>query len=117
MVSQIWRTKATTDVLPLVPVTPTTVSGWRGWNRAAMSARLRLTFCSRRTGNAVSSILTSGPASRAAAPRARASGMNLPPSLASPRMAANRKPGSTARLSAVSPRISISPHLSGRSPP
>ncbi len=31
---QIWRVKAATEVLPLVPVTATTVSGWRGKNFA-----------------------------------------------------------------------------------
>ena len=28
--SQIWRVKAATEVLPLVPVTAAMVSGWRG---------------------------------------------------------------------------------------
>jgi hypothetical protein len=28
--SQIWRVKAATEVLPLVPVTATMVAGWRG---------------------------------------------------------------------------------------
>ena len=34
--AQIWRVKAATEVLPLVPVTATIISGWRGKNFAAV---------------------------------------------------------------------------------
>ena len=43
-----WRTKSATELLPLVPVTATTVSGWRGKNRAAASASARRTSATRR---------------------------------------------------------------------
>ncbi len=39
--AQIWRVKAATDVLPLVPVTAAIISGWRGKNFAAASASAR----------------------------------------------------------------------------
>ena len=39
--AQIWRVKAATDVLPLVPVTAAITSGWRGKNFAAASASAR----------------------------------------------------------------------------
>ena len=39
--AQIWRVKAATEVLPLVPVTAAMVCGWRGKNRAAASASAR----------------------------------------------------------------------------
>ena len=39
--AQIWRVKAATEVLPLVPVTAAIVAGWRGKNRAAASASAR----------------------------------------------------------------------------
>ena len=40
-VVQIWRVKAATDVLPLVPVTAAMVCGWRAKNFAAISASAR----------------------------------------------------------------------------
>jgi hypothetical protein len=39
MESQIWRTKAATEVFPLVPVTATVRSGCLPKNRAAMRAK------------------------------------------------------------------------------
>ncbi len=39
--AQIWRVKAATDVLPLVPVTAAITSGWRGKIFAAPSASAR----------------------------------------------------------------------------
>ncbi len=39
--AQSWRTKDATEVLPLVPVTATSVSGWSPKKRAAISASSR----------------------------------------------------------------------------
>ena len=39
--AQIWRVKAATEVLPLVPVTAAMACGWCGKNRAAASASAR----------------------------------------------------------------------------
>ena len=50
---QIWRTKEVTEVLPLVPVTATTVLGWRAKKRAAISARRWRGSLSSMTGSEV----------------------------------------------------------------
>src|SRR5260370_1178268 len=59
--AQIWRVKAATEVLPLVPVTAAIVAGWRGWKRAAASASARRTLSART--NATSSCSFSAPRS------------------------------------------------------
>ena len=48
--SQIWRVKAATEVLPLVPVTATIVSGCSGKKRAAASANASRGSSTTRTG-------------------------------------------------------------------
>src|SRR5579883_1943173 len=109
---QIWRVKAATEVLPLVPVTAAIVAGCGAWKRAAISARRR-----RGLGSAMSA--TDGAASDAAAsarprssvstataPRLTASAMNRRPSSRAPGSAAKSQPGRTSRESAVRPRMS-----------
>ena len=101
---QICRVKAATEVLPLVPVTAAIVAGWRGKNFAAASASAR------RTLGTWTSATPSGSASArsaitATAPAASACGTKAAPSCLVPGTATNRKPGLTARLSAVSPAI------------
>ncbi len=51
--SQIWRVKAATEVLPLVPVTATMVSGWRGKIFAASFASARRGSSTRKTWRAI----------------------------------------------------------------
>ncbi len=66
---QICRTKVATEVLPLVPVTAVTVSGWPLWKRDAMSASARRGSDERTTvASPVSGSSTSQPARMTAAP-------------------------------------------------
>ncbi len=48
---QIWRVKAATEVLPLVPVTAAMVPGWRGKNFAAATASARRALLDRHEGD------------------------------------------------------------------
>ena len=105
--AQIWRVKAATEVLPLVPVTAAITRGWRGKNFAAASASARralptwtkATPAGSGAGGARSAIT-------AAAPAASACGTKRMPSSLAPATATNRSPGLTARLSALTPRTS-----------
>ena len=100
---QIWRVKAATDVLPLVPVTAAMVPGWRGKNAAAASASARRAFFT------VTKATVSGRPSRrcsaatATAPAATACLAKWAPSALAPAMATNRSPGLTLRLSEAMP--------------
>ena len=103
--AQIWRVKAATEVLPLVPVTAAIVSGWRGKNFAAASASARrasATFTKATpAGNGVGGTRS---AMTAAAPRRdRRRPTKRSPSSLLPAIATNTSPGLTVRLSAVMP--------------
>src|SRR3954449_6820209 len=85
---QIWRVKAATDVLPLVPVTAAMVLGWRGKKAAAASASARRAVATSTAATlAGTSALPS--AMTAAAPAASACGTNDKPSLLVPGTATN----------------------------
>src|SRR5262249_58342223 len=77
--------------------------------RAAIKARRRRGLASRTTATEpILSPRSTGASVRiATAPRANASGMKRRPSSLAPGRAAKRKPGSTARESAVRPSISV----------
>src|SRR5712671_5175125 len=105
--AQIWRVKAATEVLPLVPVTAAITCGWRGKNFAAASAkarrasptRMKATPSGSGTGGTRSAIM-------AAAPAASAGPTNRNPSSLEPAKATNRSPRLTVRLSALTPASS-----------
>ena len=106
--AQIWRRNSTVLVLPLVPVTATTVAGCGPASAAAICASRRRGSGSRISGRGGTPCGQSVPcgASTATAPRATASAMNARPSARLPGSAANRSPGTTWRLSAVMPTTS-----------
>ena len=101
---RICRTKSATELLPLVPVTATTVSGWRPDRRAAASASAR-----RASATSIQAVASGRSAGRvpspatATAPAAAAAAAKSRPSAAVPGTATNTPPGTTLRLSAVSP--------------
>src|SRR6266446_781640 len=100
--SQIWRVKAATEVLPLVPVTAAIVAGCRGKNRAAASANARRGFGVTTKGTRASPCGAWSPAI-ATAPAAIAASIKREPSVLLPASAKNRSPGLTARLSTARP--------------
>ncbi len=105
--SQIWRVKAATEVLPLVPVTATICSGWRGKNLAAASASARRASPTLTKATLVGSgVAGTRSAMTATAPPAIAGATKCIPSSLLPAMATNRSPGLTVRLSAVIPSTS-----------
>ena len=113
--SQIWRTKAATDVLPLVPVTATTRSGWR-----AGEARRHARRAPARIGSAIVTgprrrhRSTSRPASTATAPAATACGMKRAPSTLVPGKRREQKARpAPARLSAVRPVMALAASSGG----
>ncbi len=95
-------------VLPLVPVTATTVSGRTPARTAAISASIRRgsgSVSSTRGGTSGGQCVPFG-ASTATAPFLTASGMKSRPSTNTPGTATNRSPRLTCRLSAVTRPIS-----------
>src|SRR5271166_2409146 len=101
---QICRTKAATEVLPLVPVTAAIVSGWRGKSRAAAWASAARASATLTKGAPASG--GSASATTAAAPRASASPIYLTPSSFTPGKAKKTSPGCTLRLSKATPATS-----------
>src|SRR3954454_5023692 len=77
---QIWRVKAATDVLPLVPVTAAMVVGCRGKNLAAAGASARRVFGVPTTGTGDTGCAGGSPAI-ATAPDAIAAQMHREPSV------------------------------------
>ena len=105
--AQIWRVKAATEVLPLVPVTAAIVSGWRGKNLAAACANARRASPTlTKATPAGSGVAGTRSAMMATAPPATASATKRSPSSFAPATATNRSPGLTVRLSAVIPPTS-----------
>ena len=102
-----WRVISTQEVLPLVPVTATTVSGTGVKNRAARRANAR------RGSEAAMwmapSTRASGRATMATAPAATAAGMKSSPLTLAPWKAPNTVPGATLRLSIAKPVTCASP--------
>src|SRR3569833_297045 len=100
--SQICRTNETIDDLPLVPVTPTIVSGCGANCLAAARA-----YAARASGTTTTGMPGSVPGLRsviiALAPLARACAANASPCVWRPGMAKNTSPGLIARLSALTP--------------
>ena len=89
---QIWRVKAATDVLPLVPVTAAMVCGWRGKNFAAASASARRAFSTRDESNRAGNPSGRCSAAIATAPAAAACRAKCAPSALAPAIATNRYP-------------------------
>jgi hypothetical protein len=87
--SQICLTKDATEVLPLVPVTATTISGWAPAKRAAISAK-SLRGLTVRMKAVLPGSRACSPAMIATAPAATAWGMNRVPSALIPGSAAKR---------------------------
>ena len=88
--AQIWRVKAATEVLPLVPVTAAMVPGWRGKNFAAASASARRAFVTGTKATLAGKPCGGCSAATAAAPAAAAARAKCAPSALAPAMATNR---------------------------
>ena len=94
-IRQSWRTSSTLEVLPLVPVTATIISG-KGWkNLAASRANSRRGSCAEMWTAPSTSV--SGRDTTATAPCETASGMKSSPLKRAPRKAPNTVPGATLR--------------------
>ena len=103
--AQIWRVKAATEVLPLVPVTAAIIAGWRGIEFGRGERQRAPRIGDLHEGDAVRQRLRGR---RSAIDRRRAGRHRLrrrkrSPSALVPGTATNRSPGLTARLSAVMP--------------
>ena len=101
--AQIWRRNDATEVLPAVPVTAPITRGCGPKKAAAMRASASRGSAARITGRLIPGSGASLAATIATAPLDAASAANRPPSVFTPARAKNRLPGSTVRLSAVSP--------------
>src|SRR5690606_5671764 len=106
-IRQICRVISTVDVLPLVPVTATTVSGTGRKNCAARRAKARRGCGSGRCTAPVTA--ASGLATTAIAPAATAAGMKSSPLAVAPWKAPNTVPGATLRWSMAKPVTVSSP--------
>ena len=104
---QSWRVISTVEVLPLVPVTATAVSGNGAKNCAASRAKAR-----RGSASAIwtaPSTVASGRATTAIAPAATAAGMKSSPLTRAPWKAPKTVPGATLRWSIAKPVTCASP--------
>src|ERR1700684_1389397 len=108
-----WRVSSTLEVLPLVPVTATTVSG-KGWKNLAASLANSRRGSSAATWTAPSTC-TSGRATTATAPALTAEGMKSSPLNIVPRNAPKTVPGAILRWSIAKPVTRESESIPARS--